>query len=159
MPERLEISQEEISQLAFDKVFQRGEKLYQAGAISQTVWRGAEISACCEGSYPWPYRVKATFADAKIAAAACSCKYDWGGYCKHIVAMLLVYLRAPERFDKSPTLREALLAREKSDLIDIIETMLLEPDLEDIIECASPDELENVLSQLIEYRDFRAEAW
>lgn len=30
--------------------------------------------------------------------AACSCPYDWGGYCKHITAVLLKWLSAPKDF-------------------------------------------------------------
>lgn len=30
--------------------------------------------------------------------AQCSCPYDWGGYCKHIGAVLLVWIQSPEQF-------------------------------------------------------------
>lgn len=135
MSDKHELSQEQIESRAFDKIFPRGEALFENGAISHTVRRGDEISARCRGSYPQPYRVWAALADSEIAAAGCSCEYDWGGDCKHIVALLLTYLRHPERFVEGEPLRDALMSREKEHLLDIIEEMIiLHPELEEIIE-------------------------
>ena len=36
------------------------------------------------------HRVGATIAAGDFAAS-CTCPYDWGGYCKHIVATLIAY--------------------------------------------------------------------
>ena len=40
--------------------------------------------------------------------ANCSCPYDWGGYCKHIVAVLLAYLHEPEKVTERPSVDELL---------------------------------------------------
>ena len=88
-----------------------------------------------EGSYPQPYRVWAKFLDGEIAATSCNCEYDWGGDCKHIVALLLTYLHHPERFGEGEALHDVLMSREKEDLLDIIEEMIGRyPELEDILE-------------------------
>ena len=34
--------------------------------------------------------------DGGIGSATCTCPYDWGGYCKHIVAVLLTVLHGNE---------------------------------------------------------------
>jgi len=34
----------------------------------------------------------------RVRAASCNCDYDFGGHCKHIVALLLTYARDPEQF-------------------------------------------------------------
>ncbi len=62
------------------------------------------------GMSPLPYyQVSVTLADAGgIADASCTCPYDWGGYCKHIVAVLLAALQGADVVVK-PDL-EALLA-------------------------------------------------
>ncbi len=135
MSAQINLDLQQIEERAHKRSFERGESLYENGAISSPVRRGDEISARCQGSYAQPYRVWAKFTGAEIAAASCSCAYDWGGDCKHIVAMLLAYLREPEHFEKRKTLREGLVSREKTDLLDIIEEMLVRcPDLEDIVE-------------------------
>jgi len=140
---------QQIEERTVGKSFNRGKTLYENGAISSPVRRGDEISARCQGSYAQPYRVWAKFIDAEIAAASCSCEYDWGGDCKHIVAMLLAYLRQPEHFEKRKTLRDELMSREKRDLLDIIEAMIVRyPDLEDIVERATVDGFPNQLIDL-----------
>ncbi|CCM79607.1 SWIM zinc finger family protein [Rhizobium mesoamericanum] len=56
--------------------------------------------------------------DDGVAATRCSCPYDWGGACKHVVAVLLKYIAAPEAIAQRPSLggmlegldREALVA-------------------------------------------------
>jgi hypothetical protein len=61
-----------------------------------------------------------------------SCPYDWGGYCKHIVALLLVYLNEKERFssngEESPAdffeIAEKLMAQEKENLLVLFLAML-----------------------------------
>ncbi|MEM7030109.1 MAG: helicase-associated domain-containing protein [Chloroflexota bacterium] len=41
--------------------------------------------------------------EADSVYARCTCPYDWGGYCKHIGAVLLVWLDTPSRFTQSET--------------------------------------------------------
>jgi len=140
MYDNIPLTQRQIQSRAFGKSFDRGETLYTNGAISRTVRRGDEISARCRGSYPQPYRVWARIRAGEIAVTSCDCEYDWGGDCKHIVALLLTYLHHPERFEEAETLRDALMSREKEDLLDIIEEMiLLHPELEDIVEVVAGD--------------------
>jgi len=43
-----------------------------------------------------PYQVRITFDQKGIIDAECSCPYDWGGFCKHIVAVLLAAIRGAE---------------------------------------------------------------
>ena len=155
MGDNISLTKRQIEERAYGKSFHRGEILYETGAISSPVRRGDEISARCRGSYPEPYRVWATFIDAEIAAVSCSCEYDWGGDCKHIVALLLTYLHEPERFQQRKTLRDELMSREKRDLIDIIEEMIVRyPDLEEIVERTSIDNSQN---QIIDLQAIRRE--
>ena len=62
-----------------------------------------------------PYGVRVVFDEAGIIDATCSCPYEWGGLCKHIVAVLLAYSHEPESVRELPELEEALsgLGREE----------------------------------------------
>ena len=107
--------------------------------MSDTIRRGDEIEARCHGSYPEPYRVWARLDTSGIAATRCNCEYDWGGDCKHIVAVLLKYLHQPDQFEVRQTLQAALLDRSKEDLVDIIMLMVNRyPDLQDIVDHSRP---------------------
>lgn len=154
MNNNIPLTERQIQSRASGKIFHRGEMLYTNGAISSPVQRENEISAKCRGSYPQPYRVRARFLDGGIAAS-CDCAYDWGGDCKHIVALLLTYLHHPERFGEGETLHEVLMSRQKEDLVDIIEEMILRyPELEDIVEGATTDGSSN---QLLDLQSIRRE--
>jgi uncharacterized Zn finger protein len=79
---------------ANDQSFQRGSSYYRSGAVSDLVRRGHLLTAQVIGSDYAPYRIDvALLDDGSIGAASCTCPYDWGGYCKHIVAVLLMALR------------------------------------------------------------------
>jgi uncharacterized Zn finger protein len=58
--------------------------------------RGNLIAAEAAGSDYEPYRVQVTLADYGIGDTSCTCPYDWGGICKHIVATLLAAIHEPE---------------------------------------------------------------
>jgi uncharacterized Zn finger protein len=61
-----------------------------------------------EGSEYEPYRVTVTVGDAGIVEMSCTCPYDWGGICKHIVATLLVVIHQPETIVEKPILTTML---------------------------------------------------
>lgn len=88
--------------------FERGNSYYRNGAVSDVVQRGNLLTAQVYGSRYEPYDVAVTLTAAGgIAGATCTCPYDWGGYCKHIVAVLLAALE--EKVAIKPGL-DALLA-------------------------------------------------
>lgn len=140
MADKPKITLQTIRSRASDQSFSRGKSLYNSDAISQTVQRGDEIEARCEGSYPEPYRVWAHLNGSEITATSCTCEYDWGGDCKHIVALLLTYLHDPDQFVNRPPLHDTLMQRSKEDLVDIIEQMIdLYPDLQDTVDRPTPE--------------------
>jgi uncharacterized Zn finger protein len=77
--------------------------------VFDVIRRGNLVTAKVEGSAFEPYRVQVTVSDAGIAATSCTCPYDGGGICKHVVATLLVVMHEPETIAEKPTLT-ALLA-------------------------------------------------
>lgn len=99
------ISEADIRRYATEQSFYRGEEYYDTGAVGELVWRDGVLQAEVSGSHYEPYNVTATFTDEGIAHADCDCPYDWGGWCKHIVAVLLAYVRDPASVEERPPLQ------------------------------------------------------
>src|SRR3712207_2787731 len=84
------------------EVFQRGEAYRKRGAVTKATLRedGTILTADVEGSETEPYEVIVRF-DRRggIDDAECTCPYgeEWDGWCKHIVAMLLLALHSPDK--------------------------------------------------------------
>src|SRR2546421_2268590 len=126
---------------ATDKSFPRGRELYRSGAISNAWIQGQRLSGECLGNEAPFYKVRVELDSGGIRSATCTCPYDFGGYCKHIVALLLAYAQKPKQFAvrQEPTellsdlTREQLLAlvtkllREQPDLYEWVEATLTLP--------------------------------
>ena len=103
-----QLSQELIRSHANNKSWQRGETYYHNDYVRQVVQRGNRIVAEVEGSDIEPYKVNIEVEKDKLGTVYCSCPYSFGGYCKHIVAALLVCLREPERIEQRSSLETIL---------------------------------------------------
>lgn len=112
--------------------FSRAQELYRAGAISNGAVQGNLLSAYCEGTMEPYYRVTAELDDAGILDASCTCAYNYGGYCKHIVALLLTYIHKPKAFSPRQTPDELLADLSRDDLLALVQNLLKrEPELYD----------------------------
>ncbi|HUG34740.1 MAG TPA: SWIM zinc finger family protein [Anaerolineales bacterium] len=115
--------------------FRRGEEYYRDGAVSNTAMQGTLLSGACAGTYAPYYRVQVELDEAGIADASCTCLYEYGGYCKHIIALLLAYLHRPKSFTVRKAPVELLADLDHNDLIAILTKLIQEqPDLYDRIE-------------------------
>jgi uncharacterized Zn finger protein len=115
--------------------FRRGEEYYREGAVSNSAIQGTLLSGECAGTYAPYYRVQVELDEAGIAAASCTCLYEYGGYCKHIVALLLAYLHRPKSFAARKTPAELLADLDHDDLVAILTKLMQEqPELCDRIE-------------------------
>lgn len=115
--------------------FHRGEEYYRNGAISNTTIQENLLSGECAGTYAPYYRVQVELNEAGIAEASCTCPYEFGGYCKHIVALLLAYLRHPKSFAARKAPAELLADMDHNDLVAILTKLTQEqPELCDRIE-------------------------
>jgi uncharacterized Zn finger protein len=115
--------------------FRRGEEYYREGALSNIAIQGALLSGECAGTYAPYYRVQVELDEAGIADASCTCLYEYGGYCKHIVALLLAYLHHPKSFAVRKEPAELLTDLDQNDLTAILTKLIQEqPDLYDRIE-------------------------
>jgi len=114
--------------------FRRGEEYHREGAISNTNIQGTLLSGECAGTYAPYYRVQVELDEAGIADASCTCLYEYGGYCKHIVALLVAYMRHPKSFTVRKAPEELLADLDHNDLTAILTKLIQEqPDLYDRI--------------------------
>lgn len=134
-----------LSQNATHQSIQRGQSYFRDGAVGQLVRRGDELEADVEGAEPDPYRVWVLLEGEEIIDASCTCPYDYGGWCKHIVAVLLAYEQHPDQVQMRPPLAEQLAVLDRAPL----QALLLElahqaPRLNEMIEAALPLDLDTV---------------
>ncbi|MEA2525424.1 MAG: hypothetical protein QOF73_2651 [Thermomicrobiales bacterium] len=136
------LTAQEIGEFTDHGSVSRGRDYRRKEAIRQPIRRGRTLSALCRGSEPSPYRVRVVLADPtrserKIASYVCTCPR--GGFCKHIVALLLTWTEAPEEFEVLPTTAEILADQSRDDLLRLIDQMLLhDPSLESLVDRLRP---------------------
>jgi uncharacterized Zn finger protein len=93
----------------------------------------------CQGSTAPAYRLRVEMDAGGVHAAFCTCPYAMGGCCKHIVALLLTYLHAPEEFTERSGIAEMLAGLKREDLAGLIQKMVEhDPDLYDWLETVIP---------------------
>jgi uncharacterized Zn finger protein len=100
--------------------FERGQDYYHSGAVFDVVRRGDQIVAQVEGSQYEPYTVSVDLAEEGIIDAECDCPYDWGGWCKHIIATLLLCQRQPERIQVRPSVEDLLADLDRAQLCTVL---------------------------------------
>ena len=135
MAQAYTITEGDVQALANAQSFDRGYRYYRSSGVSDIARRGNLTTAKVEGSEYEPYRVQVTVNETGIVDTSCTCPYDWGGICKHIVATLLVAIHEPETIVEKPAL-STLLADLTADrlrqvLIDVAEER---PDFAEAIE-------------------------
>lgn len=122
------LTEADIRAVCTSQSFARGQSYYRSGAILNPQREGYELRAQCQGSDWEPYEVEALLNEKGLTAASCSCPYDWGGYCKHIVALLLTYVHDPEAFEviDAEAEKQRLAQLSRDELIDLVQQMLQE---------------------------------
>jgi len=100
-----------------------GEKITTT-AVTDLVQRGNTIHAEVEGSEVAPYCVSLQF-DSGGTTGALYLSYDYEGWCKHIVATALTWVRQTDRIELRPTLPQLL------DRLDHVQTQRLVQALEE----------------------------
>ena len=105
---------------ANDQSFQRGSSYQRSSAVHDIVRSGNLLTARVQGSEYAPYEIAVSLLDdGSIADATCTCPYDWGGYCKHIVAVLLTALQG-DKITVKPDLDTLLAGLTEAQLRRII---------------------------------------
>src|SRR6266581_6580817 len=130
-----DLTETTIHQYASEESYQRGREYYQQGAVTSLILRGMVLQAEVEGSESLPYIVRCVFDANGNITATCTCPYDWGGWCKHIVATCLAMIHQPERIEERPTLDTLLSGLDRKQLHDLVMKLVeRNPTLTDVIE-------------------------
>ena len=119
-----ELTPDQIQERCTEQSYMRGLDYFHAGAIGNPILCGYTLSGTCEGTDIDPYRVTVELTPTGIATADCSCPYDWGGDCKHIVALLLTYAEEPDTVYSLDTLLTTLEEKSKPNLLQVIAELL-----------------------------------
>jgi uncharacterized Zn finger protein len=115
--------------------FSRGQSYFNNGAVADLARRGNTLQGQVEGSQYTPYRITITFDQGGVTLASCTCPYDWGGWCKHIVAVLLTCLYEGEDIETRPALDELLAELDRAQLQALLVGLAeRNPELADAIE-------------------------
>ncbi len=115
--------------------YEKGEDYYEMGSVISVIQRGNALSAQVEGSEYEPYAISVRFDQGGLLEAQCSCPYDWGGWCKHIVATLLTCLEMPDTVSHKPMLEESLKNLDANQLRELMQTIVFEfPQIHEIID-------------------------
>ena len=136
MPATIKLTETMIRAGSSSQSYARGEEYYHADAIYNTAIQGNLLFGECEGSNAPSYGLEVELDAAGVRSAVCTCPNDWGGYCKHIVALLLTYVRRPEVFSERREITELLADLNREQLAAILDKLLRQqPALRTWLEC------------------------
>ena len=119
-----DLTEDQIQERCTKQVFARGEDYFHNEAIENAIFHDHTLSANCYGSEDTPYRVSVELTPTGIADAECSCPYDWGGDCKHIIALLLTYIHEPDEIHSLEPILTAIAEKPRATLLRIISELL-----------------------------------
>src|SRR6266699_3960394 len=133
------LSEADIQAYSDDASFRKGYDFYLEHAIVEPTLNESVLRAFCQGSSGSMYRVEATLLPAgdksagKLASTGCSCPR--GGFCEHLVALLLSWVHQPERFVVRSRLMGRLDEKSREELLALLEYLVQrQPDIEPMIE-------------------------
>ena len=133
------LSEADIQTYTDDASFQKGYSYYLNHSIVEPLLSESVLRAYCRGSSGGPYRVEATLVPAgeksthKLTSAGCNCPR--GGFCKHLVALLLTWLHHPEHFAVHSGIVGRLSEKNHAELLALLEQLVQrQPDIEPLIE-------------------------
>ncbi len=133
------LSEADIQAYSDDASFRKGYDSYLEHAIVEPTLSESVLRAFYQRSSGSPYRVEATLLPAgdksthKVVSAGCSCPR--GGFCKHLVALLLTWIHQPERFVVRSRLMARLDEKSREELLALLEQLVQrQPDIEPMVE-------------------------
>lgn len=95
--------------------------------MSDVARRGSVVRANVNGSEPEPYVVTLAWDGSRPADARCTCPYDKGGWCEHIVATLLSLMHHPASIEERISVPD-LLRPLDTDTLRMLVIRLVESD-------------------------------
>ncbi len=133
------LSEADLRAYSDEVSFQKGYDYYLHHAIVEPILSELVLRAFCHGSSGGPYHVEATLVPAgeksahTLVSAGCSCPR--GGFCKHLVALLLTWIHQPERFVVRSRLMVRLSEKSREELLALLEQLVQrQPDIGPMVE-------------------------
>lgn len=138
------LDEDDIADMTDEGSFSRGQGYYTRGNLFDLVRRGDVLEGWSEGSSGGPYHIRVTMArkgsshDEPVVSYSCTCPR--GGFCKHVVALLLSWVHDPGSFASRRTLAEALAGKSRDELAALIELVVARyPEAEALIDLPLPE--------------------
>jgi uncharacterized Zn finger protein len=98
----------------------RGRDYFDSASVDNLIWRDGLLTADVQGSEYEPYRVEISCDEYGVNYADCTCPYDQGGDCKHIVAVLLHLVHQRNSIEDRPTLSDLIAPLGREQLVTLI---------------------------------------
>ena len=128
------ITEDVILKRVTPKSFERGKGYYNSGMVEAVIQRGDRLFAEVLGSEIDLYHVGIALQGDDFTAS-CTCAYDWGGYCKHVVAVLMTFLHDRELVAVGPPVEDLLSELDVYELRALVIGMVeFDPRLSEIID-------------------------
>jgi uncharacterized Zn finger protein len=127
------LREEQIARQMSSRIYSRALELYRKGAVKSLVLRGKRLTAQVEGFYDPFYTVVIDFDEQGVQRASCTCAYEYGDWCKHIGAVLLTCVRAPEKIVQMPPIEEVLEPLDTAALRRVLLELATDPEIADRI--------------------------
>ncbi len=128
----LKIDEALIRENATAKSFERGQQYARSQAVDDLIWRDPFLQASVAGNDY--YRVTIGFKNQKVDSAICSCPYNFEGWCKHIVAVLL-QAKQTKDIEERPSLNQMLEQLDLEKTRKLVHSLVSEfPDIIDAID-------------------------
>ena len=102
------ITESDIRKRGNAGTWSRALRYHQDDAVRRVVWQAPRLTAEVYGSQPEPYEVSVTFDGNQIVSTRCTCPYNRGGDCKHILAALLQVVHQPKSIEVIPPMESLL---------------------------------------------------
>ena len=117
---KLDYTEADIHARSTPKSFERGLQYVHSGAVRRIERRGDKVLARVSGTDYRPYRVQVFLDNDFPVDARCNCPYDWGGWCKHVIAVLIAMLERPGRVAERATIESLVDDLDQDQLLDLI---------------------------------------
>ena len=114
------LTEDAVRARASQQSFARGRDYFESSNVIEVTWRDGQLSAQVQGSDWETYIVRVRFDGQEIGDTDCTCSYDWGGDCKHIVAVLLFLVQNPELIEQRPLITDLLNPLSREQLVDML---------------------------------------
>ena len=128
----------------------RGRDYFRQGAVQDLYRRDRSIFARVVGSRSSPYQVELHWHGSSFDRARCTCPYNYGDWCKHIVATALATNAAGQKVIEKPSLATILDGLDQGQLRSLVEVLLQSPPEKMLDPAAAIDPWLNSLTKTIQ---------